>query len=95
MRDIYEEADELVEKLGGFGSGEELPMYSYERPLNLMWRGFITGLLRKGFSSEEAAEVLQSKFTRHFLDGNGEEIGNTIAYLLKGYSKQDIEEYIL
>jgi hypothetical protein len=61
----------------------EWPMFSYSRPGSILWNAIASGLAAKGWTDERIREWLQSKSTRHALDG---ELGDMIEKIGKEFA---------
>jgi hypothetical protein len=61
------------------------PIYSYERPSNILWNAAMRGLREAGFTEKQGREYLASKMPRYALDG---ELGDAIEKLGYEFGKR-------
>jgi hypothetical protein len=62
---------------------DQIRMYSYERPANMIWNAIMNGMRQGGMTEKQAFEWLQSKSPRWMLDGEFGDLLNEIG-LQKG-----------
>lgn len=65
------------------GTMAEIPMYSYERPADMLWDAIAKTLHEKGWTEGQIAVWLRSKMPRYALDGD---LGDAIIALGTAYA---------
>ena len=75
---------DITADMCGLAGDRAIPMYSHERPSNLLWQAVYEGLVQSGMSHKQAVDWLQSKSPRWALDGD---LGDKIEALGKEFGR--------